>query len=341
MSENDFQYAEPSNLALVALMRAGVFHAVCKQPDIEAAKKDYILIMCNLFGRQYLSKTFAQKDHIEMLRLKYPSMVVLPPLPEAARKVLLEHDAETLRIFEGYALAFATESAAEMGVDDVLPLSKIRYCGTDVDSSSEFRQHVRNNAIPVVVRSSFAANSGHGDSFSEVFELMQSSRAGINLNAHAIPSMSHLTASSSGDGQQHMMNAYLLDFYIHGQVSTLAHANGIRRGDVWYLLQDFTLTLLTVKMALQQLLLKASKETEGAAKTEDDDDDDDNDNHGFYDLDHDYDDDDDVKESSSSTGNKNSDFDRPARVRDADWRVYEVMSAAADEFNEKFRKIWA
>ena len=301
--------------------------------------------MCNLFGRQYLSKTFAQKDHIEMLRTKYPSMVVLPPLPEAARKVLLEHDAEILRIFEGYALAFATKSAAEMGasVDDVLPLSKIRYRGTDVDSSSEFRQHIRNNAIPVIVRSSFAANSGHGDSFANVFELMQSSGPGINLNAHAIPFMSHFTSSSSGDGQQqqqHMVNAYLLDFYIHGQVPTLAHANGIRRGDIWYLLQDFTLTLLTVKMALQQLLLKASKETEGATKTEDEDDDDDNDNHGFYDVDHDYDDDD-VKESSSSTGNKDSDFERPARVRDADWRLYEVMSAAADEFNEKFRKIWA
>jgi hypothetical protein len=321
-------------------MRAGVFHAVCKQPDVEAAKKDYMLIMCNLFGRRYLSKTFAQEKHIEMLRFKYPSMVVLPPLPEAARKVLIEHDAEILRIFEGYALAFATKSAAEMGVDDVLPLSKIRYRGTDVDSSSEFRKHIKNNAIPVIVRSSFVANSGHGDSFANVFELMQTSRSGINLNAHAIPSMSHLTASPSDKhDEQHMMNAYLLDFYIHGQVSTLAHANSIRRGDIWYLLQDFNLTLLTVKAALQQLLLKASKDSETikvAEETEEDDD-----NHGFYAVD-DYDDDYDVKESSSSsTGNKKSDFDRPARVRDADWRVYEVVSAAADEFNEKFRKMWA
>ena len=121
-------------------------------------------------------------------------MVVLPPLPEAARKVLVEHDAEILRIFEGYALAYATISAREMGVDDVLPLSKIRYCGTDVDSSSEFRKHLKNNAIPVTVRSSFVANSGHGDSFANVFELVQPSRTGINLNA-----MSHLTASSSSD----------------------------------------------------------------------------------------------------------------------------------------------
>ena len=56
-----------------------------------------------------------------------------PALPEVAQKVLIEHDAEILRIFEGYALAFATKSAGEMGVDDVLPLSKIRYYRTDVD----------------------------------------------------------------------------------------------------------------------------------------------------------------------------------------------------------------
>ena len=119
--------------------------------------------MCNLFGRQYLSKTFAQKNHIEMLRFKYPSMAVLPLLHEAARKVLIEHDGKNLLIFEGYALASATKSAGEMGVvENVLPLSKIRYCATNVESSSEFRRHLKNNAIPVVVRSSFFANTGYG-----------------------------------------------------------------------------------------------------------------------------------------------------------------------------------
>ncbi|KAF8812130.1 P-loop containing nucleoside triphosphate hydrolase protein [Phlegmacium glaucopus] len=329
-------YTEPSNLALVALMRNGVFHEVCKQPDVKAAKKDYMLLMCNLFGRRYLSKAFAQEKHIETLQSKYPSMVVLPPLPGAARKVLVQHDAEILRIFEGCALAFATKSAGEMDTDDVLPLSKIRYCGTDVDSSSEFRKYLKNNAIPVTVRSSFVANSGHGDSFADVFELTQTSRSGINLNAHAIPSMTHLTASSSSKHDEHMLNAYLLDFYLHGQVSTLVDANAIRRGDIWYLLQDFSLTLLTVKAALQKLLLNVSNNTPEAEENRDD--------HEFCDLAEadDHDDDGDVKES---TGNKRIvsefGFDRPARVSDADWRVYEIVGAAANEFSDKFNKMWA
>ena len=39
--------------------------------------------------------------------------------------------------------------------------------------------------------------------------------------------------------------------------------------------------------------------------------------------------------------NEKSDFDRPVMVEDAYWRVYEVVSASADEFNGKIKKMWA
>ena len=121
-----------------------------------------------------------------------------------------------------------------------------------------------------------------------------------------------------------MMNAYLLDFYIHGQVSTLALANGIRRCDIWYLLRDFSLTLLTVKMALQQLLLKAFKDkvAEGTVEMEDE-------NHEFYNA-----------AEGDDDHIQNSDFfDRLAMVEGTDWRIYEIIvSAAADEFNGKFKR---
>ena len=91
--------------------------------------------------------------------------------------------------------------------------------------------------------------------------------------------MSHRTASLSSEkhDEQRMMIAYRLDLFIHGQVSTLALTNGVRRGDIWDFLQDFSLTLLTVKMALQQLLLKAYKDkmAEGTVEMEDE-------NHEFY-----------------------------------------------------------
>ncbi|KAF8155693.1 hypothetical protein B0H34DRAFT_506081 [Crassisporium funariophilum] len=330
-------YTEPSNLALVALMRSGVLHTICSQSDLEVAQKKFMLMMCNLFGRRYLSSAFAQKGHIEALTAKYPSMVVLPPMPSAAQKVLFEHDCEILRIFTGYAFAFAMQSKAQLGTDDTLPLSKIRYQGTDLDVSCPFRTLCKETAIQVVVRSAFVANSGHDDSFSSIFELTQTSRQGLNLNGHAIPSMSHLLAAKNkGDDTSHMLNAHILDFYVHGQVSTLANANGIRRGDVWYLLQDFNITLLTVKAALQQLMLKASKDAL-AEKNSKESDLDDYQNHDLAEgesFEHNSEEEDDASSDQP-------DFKRPAMVTDADWRVYKVVDGTCAVFNGKFRAMWA
>ena len=66
------------------------------------------------------------------------------------------------------------------------------------------------------------------------------------------------------------------------------------------------------------------------------------DNHEFYDAaegDDDYGDVNKEPSSSSSTSNQKSDFDRPTMVKDADWRVYKIVSAAADEFNGKFKRM--
>ena len=52
------------------------------------------------------------------------------------------------------------------------------------------------------------------------------------------------------------------------------------------------------------------------------------DNHEFYDAaegDDDYGDVNKEPSSSSSTSNQKSDFDRPTMVKDADWRVYEIV----------------
>ncbi|KAF8958161.1 hypothetical protein BDZ97DRAFT_66327 [Flammula alnicola] len=334
-------YTEPSNLALVTLMRSGVLHDVCKQSNVGAAKKDFMIIMANLFGRRYLSKIFAKEDNIKELTSKYPSMVILPPLPAVARKVLVAHDEEILRIFSGYAFAFAKGLGED---DNTLPLSGVRVCGNDAHGSkpSPFHKYLQSTAIPVIVRSPFVANSGHGDSFKSVPELTRTSRAGLNLNGHAIPSMSHLThdIGDEGNSLEHRLNAHILDFYIHGQVSTLARANCIRRGDVWYLLEDFALTLMTVKAALEKLLLRTSKdavpdeEFQGDANELDD--------YQFQDSTEDPE----IDNSSENTVNDTDDragqgFERPANVSALDWKVYSVVDEVCREFEEKFKAMWA
>ena len=46
------------------------------------------------------------------------------------------------------------------------------------------------------------------------------------------------------------LNAWLLDFFKHGDVNTLEKANGIRKADIWFLLNDFSLALATIITSL-------------------------------------------------------------------------------------------
>jgi hypothetical protein len=219
-------YTEPNNLALVALMRQGVLHKICGQSSFINAKRDFIILMAHLFGRKYLPTSYTTDDNIKLIIKKSASIVVLPPLPKMARKVLTKHDEEILRVFTGYALAYTTQYADQLGPDDRLPLSKQQFSGSP-SVSTHFHEHLRETAIRVVARSPFVANSGHTDCFHSIKELTRTSRSGLHLNDNAIPSMSHITAvSGQGSNGTYALNAYLLDFYMHGQVAALAAANG-------------------------------------------------------------------------------------------------------------------
>ncbi|KDQ52162.1 hypothetical protein JAAARDRAFT_73245 [Jaapia argillacea MUCL 33604] len=325
-------YTEPSNLALVALLRAGVLHKICNQSSTITAKKDFILLMSHLFGRRYLPRTYATEANITFLTHRLPSKIILPPLPKAARRVLLDHDQETLRVFNSYAVTFASQYASQFGPDQKLPLSG-ELVGQPTSTPSPFQEYLRNTGIRVVARSAFIANSGHTDTFSTVEELTRTVRKGLHLNEHAIPSMGKITSSAGEESQAFALNAYLLDFYTHGQVKTLEAANGIRKGDVWYLLQDFDLCLTTVRGVLEQLLTNASKEAASSAASVDESSERGDVDSGYGTFD--------PAEADDEGDGIAGEFKRPAGVTDQDWRVFEVVDGALREFNEKFKKMWA
>ena len=89
-------------------------------------------------------------------------------------------------------------------------------------------------------------------------------------------------------------------------------------------MDDFILSLTTVRGAIEQLLMKASKEA--ADDVEDDLPDADS---GFGELDED--------DAQGTTPT----FSRPRGVTDKDWRVYEVLDEMLRELHEKFKAIWA
>jgi hypothetical protein len=228
-------YTEPSNLALVTLLRAGVIHEICSNKSMIQAKHNLLTLFCHLFGRRELPSVYTSKENLKaILRLtKSASKVILPPLDPRARAVLADHEKQILEIFTSYASAFTAHNSAHLEEDYELPLSKLKYAGSGEGVGGEFQRYLEQNSTPVVVRSPFVANSGHGDVFHSISELAATSRSGINLNEHATPTMERFIVSREGHKSGFALNAYILDFYMHGQVTTLAAANGIRRGDIW------------------------------------------------------------------------------------------------------------
>lgn len=91
-----------------------------------------------------------------------------------------------------------------------------------------------------------------------------------------------------------------------------------------YLLDDFILSLTTVRGAIEQLLTKASKDAEVGVEDEILDVD-----SGFAELD-----------EGDTPGNTPT-FSRPRGVTDKDWRVYEVLDEMLRDLHDKFRAIWA
>lgn len=363
-------YAEPSNLALVCLMRSGVLHRIAGQASSEQAKRDLMLVLCHLFGRRYLPQAYGSQDNVARLRVekKYSSLIVLPPLPTFAREVLEEHNSEILNIFSAYARSYVSVAEASLGVDDELPLSKTKIGPSGDDDAvlkgSLLKEHLEHSAIKVTTRSLFIANSGCTDAVQNVEELARTCRRGLELNEHAIPSLTHITSLPSDDRPQ--LNAYLFDFYAHGQLEMLVTANGVRRGDVWYHLQDFDLTMKSIRLALEQLLLEASGKKAGAgldgvdgelAALENDWENDDVEEDDIVkskvievekaqteedtsDIVSDWEEDTPEKRSQGSKHSMNPSSTQVG-VSDADRRVFKLVNELCEEFSAKFRKIFA
>ncbi|KAF8137669.1 hypothetical protein EV363DRAFT_1581223 [Boletus edulis] len=335
-------YTEPSNFALVTLLSHGIFHRISR----------FILLMSHLFGRQYLPGSYLKDENTAEIIKKSASMVILPPLSDDAWGVLAAHEEEILRIFTSYALTYGSECSAELGADTRLPLSGIELGGTPTfNTTTRFGTWLQDTALRVVARSLFVANSGHDDRFASVSDLAKTARRGLSLNEHAIPSFGPIFATAAGKrvprGWGGRWRPTFRTPSPQDQYTRFCpqRANAIRRGDVWFVLQEFDLTLKTVRGVLEQLIERKREgvevsdtgETEGESRSEDLDSgfigvedptekDEDGDNEGWKRA----------AQAGSGVGRV-----KPKWAAESDWRVLEVVRQATEEFDEKFRAMWA
>lgn len=169
------------------------------------------------------------------------SIVFLPELPAQATHVLRQHNEDTLQTFTTYVKTFVDQHIKT--ADCNLPLTGLQAGGSNDDLE------LPGSLPPTMIRSAFVALSGHGDKFESISDLCRTTRSGVFLEEAVIP---HLDVYP--DESKTPLNAYLYDFYMHGDIGALEQANGVRKSDVWFLLNDFSMVLATITASLANFL---------------------------------------------------------------------------------------
>lgn len=242
-------YTENSSFALNALLKEGYFHELCSEIDTAESRvlRNLMIVMAHLFGRRPCRHS--DQEYIENIVKRSPSIVFLPQLPASAAQILQEHNKQTLQIFTTYVRTFVDQHIDRP--DNKLPLTGISVGGSnndnnDTDTTMPESLHP---LPPTLIRSPFVALSGHSDTFSSISDLCRTVRSGVFLEENVIPHLDIYPHETSTP-----LNAYLYDFYMHGDVDALEAANGVRKSDVWFLLNDFSLVLATIQTSLANFM---------------------------------------------------------------------------------------
>ncbi|KAF7185809.1 putative helicase [Pseudocercospora fuligena] len=234
-------FTENSSFAFHALLKEGYFHELCA--NINKNEKDTLetlmMILSHLFSR--IECRQADKEFREKVIKPSSSMVFLPPMPESASNILLEHNKQTLDVYRAYVETFVDQHIKD--ADRTLPLTGLQ-AGAEGPAPNGI-----NSLPPSRIRSSFVALSGADDTFDNIHDLCQTVRDGVFLEEAVIPHMNVYPEEMSVP-----LNAYLLDFFKHGDVHTIEKANGIRRSEIWFLLNDFSLVLATIITSLMNFM---------------------------------------------------------------------------------------
>ncbi|KAG8944709.1 hypothetical protein FRC04_001608 [Tulasnella sp. 424] len=291
-------HTEPSNLALVALLQGGVLHRICDSIDRNPidTKRSLVAVLAHLFARRVFTRLYSGGEHNDQI----------------------------LETFRGYARSYATQYLSETP-DNTLPLSEeILLASKNVEAS--FISTLRRKAVKVGATSSFVANSGVTDSsLKTVTDLARTARTGLHLDKNAIPSLDELLAL---DGR--VVNGYILDFFIHGQVEkVITEANRIRPSDIWFLFEEFSLALATLQTGLEHYMKAAAADPslESESSDEEEDDADESENEGETE---------DLEPGVTSTF-----LVKPVGISEGDWKVYRGVVLTKREFDEKWKAMWA
>ncbi|KFA45643.1 hypothetical protein S40293_08914 [Stachybotrys chartarum IBT 40293] len=315
-------FTENAVFAFHSLLKEGYFHDLCEDINNEGKRSEIILtlvhVLCHLFCRIPVPH-YANKAWLEEVVNPSPSIIILPELPQKAKDILHAHNKETLDIFASYIHTYSKQHLQD-SIDNELPFTKRRAAPEHATGLNEF-------GIPTlptpVIRSPFAALSGHTDEFKNVHDLVATARAGVFLDESAVPYIPIYPDETNNVP----FNAYILDFFKHGDLQALIRDNGIKRGDVWFRLKDFSLVVATL-IASFESLLRTDAEFDDSTMADIQDD---------GGIEESLDDDQAASTEKSTDGHVGNGIVNGSSIL----RVYRALKLLNEEFDEKFKKVWA
>ncbi|KAI1413491.1 P-loop containing nucleoside triphosphate hydrolase protein [Hypoxylon sp. FL1857] len=239
-------FTENAVFAFHSLLKEGYFHDLCSEmyKEQDGIILEILLVLCHLFCRIPCHK-YRDASWIENVVHRSPSLVLLPNLPRPAEQVLRDHNAETLAIFQNYVSTYTSQHLSATP-DVQLPFTEYKV----EPNAPRDMTDILPSLEKTVVRSPFAALSGFSDEFQTIGELCDNVRAGVFLEESAIPYIPMAPHETRGVP----WNAYIYDFFKHGDMGALVRDNGIKGGDVWFRLKDFSLILATIVTSLANSL---------------------------------------------------------------------------------------
>eukprot|EP00741_Cyanophora_paradoxa_P015740 tig00020904_g15196.t1 len=274
-------YTEPANLAFAHLARCplelraaliiitrragrltgpsgstGALHALLEEaPTSEEGRRRLLTVLAHLFCT--LPQPVGQLRRRRVAGRPSPSLVRLPPLPPRA--------AAALRDYNRGVLAASGRPRAPL----LRPARPRLVRGRSGLRSGRVGRVGGAGSLPAAlrfaVRSPFAALAGRGDAFESAEELAACVREGVALEAASVPA---LPGPRQRAARGLALNAYLLDFYTHGQREELVAANRLRHGDVWFALNDFELVLKAISRSLERLVPGGEEEDDAGPEEE-------------------------------------------------------------------------
>ncbi|KAF2968035.1 hypothetical protein GQX73_g5541 [Xylaria multiplex] len=236
-------FTENAVFAFHSLLKRGYFHRLCSKINRSTADtlRTLGLVMAHLFNR-------VPRPHLDTKARADSGSFSLPRLPKEAEDLLIRHNNETLDIFKAYASTYIDQY-----LDDT-PDRKLPFTGIAVGGEKPRILHLPSDLPPTKLRSPFSALSGHSDDFKSIHELCSNIRSGVFLEESAVPYIPiwpHDLATP--------LNSYIYDFLKHGDYVALKRDNRIKEGDVWFLLQDFSLVLATIIASLTNFIRAESR----------------------------------------------------------------------------------